>query len=69
MSTRYAAHHENRIYYFYITLKEPQELRILMYNTPYIFILKKGQWENHSGNQMSMSQGLLNAVIEAAGIS
>jgi hypothetical protein len=40
-----------------------------MYNTPYIFVLKKGQWEIHSGNQMSMSQGLLNAVIEAAGIS
>jgi hypothetical protein len=66
MSTRYAAHHENRTYYFFITLKEPQELRILMYNTPYTFLLKKEQWENSPGNQMSMTQGLVNAVIEAA---
>jgi hypothetical protein len=65
MSTRYAAHYQNRTYYFCITLTEPQELRILMYNTPYTLILKKDLWENATGNQMSMTQGLINAVAEA----
>lgn len=65
MSTRYAAQYQNRTYYFYVTLTEPQELRILMYNTPYTLILKKDRWENSPGNQMSMTQGLINAVAEA----
>ena len=68
MSTRYAAHHENRAYYFFITSKESQELRILMYNTPYILILKKDKWENSPTNQMSMTEGLVNAVVEAANL-
>ena len=65
MSTRYAAQYQNRTYYFYVTLTEPQELRILMYNTPYTLILKKDRWENSPGNQMSMTQGLINSVAEA----
>ncbi|RFZ90061.1 hypothetical protein D0C36_22730 [Mucilaginibacter conchicola] len=67
MSERFEAHHEHRTYYFYIVSKEPEELKITMYNTPYTFIKQDHHWVNHPGNAMNMVEALIYAVILAAG--
>jgi hypothetical protein len=67
MNERLEAHFENRIYYFYLTERKPNEIHIKMYNTPYIFITGEEGWINSPVNKMVMAQGLVNAVIEALG--
>ena len=67
MSERLEAHFQNRIYYFYMLEKKPDAFTINMYNFPYTFVNKNGRWENHQGNKMEMSRGLVVAVAIAAG--
>jgi hypothetical protein len=43
----------------------PEQVHIEMYNTPYVFLKKDGQWENNKKNKLKMSNRLINAVIEA----
>ncbi|RFZ94047.1 hypothetical protein D0C36_00345 [Mucilaginibacter conchicola] len=68
MSTKYEAHYEDRTFYFFITSKEPDEIRITMYGAVYTLVKKDDEWKNHSTNQMIMVPGLVNAVVAAAGL-
>ncbi|MDO3627541.1 hypothetical protein [Mucilaginibacter sp. BT774] len=60
---KYAAHTENRIFYFYITNQGDNEINITMYNTPYTLIKNGENWENHHSNNFAMAQHLIDAVI------
>ena len=64
--TKLEAHFENRIYFFVVKSKNPDEVSIDMYGTPYTFIKKAGKWENRIGNKMNMVSGLIDAVVIAA---
>jgi hypothetical protein len=68
MDEKLAAHFENRIYYFYVTAKEPAEVIISMYGTRYMFIKKEDKWVNHVNNKMNMVVGLINAVLTTLNI-
>jgi hypothetical protein len=65
---RYAAKIETREFFFYIVEKKPAELRIKMYNTPYLLLEKDGKWCNAPSNLFEMSQDLIDAVTAAAGL-
>lgn len=66
MSERLEAHFEHRIFYFTINSKKDNELSIIMYNMSYTLVNTGEKWINHIGNKMTMSQGLINAVVQAA---
>lgn len=61
--TKLEAHYENRIYFFLVKSKSPEEVSIDMYGTPYTFTKKAGKWSNKIGNKMNMVTGLIDAVI------
>lgn len=67
MSQRLEAHFENRIYYFTVENKKPGELKISMYGTSYTFVKNGERWINHQSNIMEMKNGLVGAVMLAAG--
>lgn len=68
MDNRLEAHHQNRIYYFQLLDKKPNEVSISMYNTPYTFVPVGERWENGRTNKMNMADGLIAAVMAAAGV-
>jgi len=48
--------------------KKPNEVPSSMYNTPYTFVPAGERWENSRANKMDMSNGLIAAVMLAAGV-
>jgi hypothetical protein len=60
---KYAAHTQNKTFYFYITQQNDTEISITMYNTTYLLIRNGETWENHHSNYFSMAQHLIDAVI------
>jgi hypothetical protein len=68
MDNRLEAHYQNRIYYFQLLDKKPGEVSITMYNTPYSFVSAGERWENGKFNKMNMADGLIAAVMVAAGV-
>jgi len=67
MAGRLAANNENRVYYFTIESRKPEELKIMMYGTPYTLIKAGDRWVNNPSNLMEMKSGLVAAVMLAAG--
>jgi len=59
------AHFEFRVYYFIIVRREPTQITIEMYSTPYTFVKVGNEWENHTSNKNNMAAGLIAAVMEA----
>jgi len=68
MSDRLAAHHENRVYYFFVESIKDNEVKINMYGTPYSLLRSGEAWVNSPSNQMEMKKGLVAAVMVAVGI-
>lgn len=68
MPQRLEAHYQNRIYYFFVTEKKDSEFSIDMYKTPYTFLKKDSEWQNHSANKMQMINPLVQIVAAAAGV-
>lgn len=64
MAVKLEAHYENRVYFFVVEKKDPTEISINMYGTPYTFVKTDKGWVNRFGNKMHMVQGLVDAVIE-----
>jgi len=69
MAERLEAHFENRIYYFYVVEKKPEELSITMYSTPFTFVKKEKGWENVMANRQQMTLPLIQQVVAAAGLN
>lgn len=65
MAEKLEAHHENRVYYFKVISKKPDEVIIDMYTTIYTLVKNEGKWANGTGNKMNLVQGLVEAVIKA----
>ncbi|GGH73670.1 hypothetical protein HNQ91_003702 [Filimonas zeae] len=66
MSAKLEAHFENRIYFFVIEKKEPNELTVNLYGTQYTFEKTDKGWMNKKGNRMNMVPGLIKAVVNTA---
>jgi len=62
------AHYQDRIYYAQLLDKKPDEITITMYNNPYTFVPAGERWGNSKFNKMNMADGLIAAVMVAAGI-
>lgn len=59
-----AADTGERTFYFYIVQKEPNELNISMYNTPYKLLKGETHWKNSPVNTCNMAQHLIDAVVK-----
>jgi len=63
---KFAAHSENRTFFFYVNEQKENEISITMYNTQYVLIKNGETWKNHHSNYFTMAQHLIDAVIHAA---